>query len=117
LQICNPIAPPPKAGYNSDFNLQRGSLMNPFIHLIIQVISLYNYVLIAWVILGLLSYFNIINPYQPFVRKLSQILDQLVEPVLRPIRKYVPMVGGVDLSPIVLVLGLQFITNSLIYYF
>lgn len=91
--------------------------MNPFLVLIIEVINLFNIVLFAWVILSLLIYFNIVNPYQPFVRKVMQILDRIIEPVLRPIRKYVPTVGGLDLSPLVLVLLLQFITNSLIYYF
>lgn len=91
--------------------------MNPFIILVIQIVTFYSYVLGAWVILSLLVHFNIVNPYQPFVRKLSQILDRLVEPALRPIRKYIPELGGVDLSPLVLILLLQFITNSLIYYF
>ncbi len=90
--------------------------MNPIIVLIIQIISLYNYVLFAWVILSMLVYFNIVNPYQPFVRKVMEVLDRLVEPLLRPIRKYIPHLGGLDLSPMVLILALQFITNTLIYY-
>ncbi len=91
--------------------------MNPFVLLIVELINLYNYVLIAWVVLSLLVYFNIVNPYQPLVRKISYVLDRLVEPALRRIRRVIPSVGGLDLSPLVLVLALQFASNSLVYYF
>jgi YggT family protein len=90
--------------------------MNPFASLLLSIISLYNMVLFAWVIVSMLIYFNILNRYQPLVQKINYILHRLVDPVLNPIRKYIPTIGGIDLSPVVLILGLQFISNAIRYY-
>lgn len=91
--------------------------MHPIIYLLVELIDLYNLVLLVWIILSLLIYFKIINAYQPFVQKLNYVLYRLTEPVLAPIRKYVPPIGGLDLSPLVLIFGLHFIRYTLIYYF
>lgn len=91
--------------------------MNPVIYLLVNVISLYNLALIVWFVLGLLISFKIVNPYQPFVSKVNEVLSRLIEPALKPIRKYIPPVSGVDLSPIVLILLLRFVEYALVYYF
>jgi len=91
--------------------------MYPFIVTLSELINLCNLVLTAWVVLSMLIYFNIVNRYQPFVAKLNQVLSRLVEPLLRPIRKYLPDFGGVDVSPIVLFLLLDFLKRALWYYF
>lgn len=90
--------------------------MNPIVFLFYQVINLYFYVVFAWVIMGLLMHFNIINRFQPLVSRVYQALEQMVEPVLRPIRKYVPPMAGFDIAPVVLFLGLQFIQYCLVYF-
>ncbi len=91
--------------------------INPFIDLIATVITLYNWVLIAWIILSWLVSFNIVNPYQPFVRRVMEVLSRLTEPVLWHIRRYIPPIAGIDLSPIILFLGLGFIKSILYTYF
>ncbi len=91
-------------------------MINPLIELIVTLINLYNYVLIAWLILSWLISFGIVNRYQPAVQKINFALFKLTDPLLRPIRKYMPDLGGIDISPIVLILAMNFIEKTLIYY-
>lgn len=91
--------------------------MHPIVYLIVEIINIFEFVVFAWVILTLLIQFKIVNAYQPFVRTVMYYLDRLIEPVLRPIRNMLPRMGGLDLSPIILILGLHFIRYTLVYYF
>ena len=77
-----------------------------FINLLIQ---LYIYILIASAIMSWLIAFNVINPYNQFVRSLWQAFGALTEPALRPIRRMLPDLGGVDISPMVLILICWFV--------
>jgi len=91
--------------------------INPFIDLFGAVISLYTWVLIIHILLSWLVAFNIINGHQPIVRKIQEVLFRLTEPVLKPIRRYMPNLGGIDISPIVLFLLLRFTMSALYTYF
>jgi YggT family protein len=62
------------------------------------------YIVIAQAILSWLVAFNVINTYNEFVRQLLYALDRLLEPMLRPIRRVLPDLGGLDFSPMVLIL-------------
>jgi YggT family protein len=75
------------------------------------VITLYVYIIIAGAIMSWLIAFNVINPYNQFVRSLWQGLNALTEPVLRPIRRSLPDLGGIDISPLVLILICFFIQS------
>ena len=83
--------------------------------LIDTVISLYIWLLIAQAILSWLIAFNVINSYNQFVSRVIEFLWRITEPALRPIRKFVPLIGGVDVSPIVLILILYFVRDLLRY--
>jgi YggT family protein len=72
---------------------------------------LYVYVLLAAVVLSWLVAFNVVNPRHPFVAMLGEFLYRVTEPVLRPIRNALPNMGGIDISPMVVVLIIMFITN------
>lgn len=91
--------------------------INPFITLITTVLDLYGWVLLAWIIISLLISFDIINRYNPVVSKVSEFLYKATEPVLRRIRRYMPNIGAIDLSPIVVFLLIRFINNVLYTYF
>lgn len=78
------------------------------------LITLYTYVVIAAVIMSWLIGFNVINPYNPFVRSLWQAINAVTEPLLRPIRRILPDMGGIDLSPIVLLLGCYFVQSVIL---
>jgi YggT family protein len=91
-------------------------VINPVTGLLLTVIQLYEYVLITWVVLSVLISFGIINKNQPVVQRINFALFRLTNPLLRPIRKHMPDLGGFDISPIILILALEFIANTLIYY-
>ena len=76
-----------------------------------NVISLYIWVLIINAIISWLVAFNILNTSNRFVYSLLEISYKLTEPPLSFIRKYIPSIGSIDISPIILILGLMFLRN------
>ena len=91
--------------------------MNSLLNLISSIIDLYCFTLVAYVVLIWLITFNIINPWQPFVRSLLSGLSRLHDPILNWIRSVVPSLGGLDLSPLILLLAIQFARNLLFELF
>jgi YggT family protein len=75
------------------------------------LITLYTYVVIAGVIMSWLMGFGVVNPYNPFVRSLYQGIMAVTEPLLRPIRRIMPDLGAIDISPIILLLGCFFVQS------
>jgi YggT family protein len=75
---------------------------------------LYVYVLIAAAIMSWLIAFNVVNPRNPAVAMIGEFLYRITEPVLRPIRAMLPNLGGIDISPLIVVLIIMFITNVII---
>lgn len=75
------------------------------------VITLYVYIVIAGAVMSWLIAFNVVNAYSPFVRALWQALNAMTEPLLRPIRRVLPDLGGIDISPLVLILTCFFIQS------
>jgi YggT family protein len=90
--------------------------MRPFIELIIYVIDLYKWVVIAQVIMSWLVAFGVINTHNRVVAQIGEVLYRLTEPALRPIRRLLPNFGGVDISPIVLLLLLWLIEREIVEY-
>jgi YggT family protein len=91
--------------------------MPPITWLIYTILEVYSWFIIAAVILSLLIYFNIVNRYQPLVQQIGMFLQRVTEPALKRIRKILPPLGGFDLSPIVLLIIVQFLQRIVIYYF
>jgi len=91
--------------------------MHSLLILIDTVLDLYTWVLVIWVVLSWLISFNVVNTHNRFVYVLSDILYRVTEPVLRPLRRVLPNVGGLDISPLVLVLLIFFVRNLLREYF
>ena len=90
--------------------------MNALIWLFDTVVQLFIYVLIASAVLSWLVAFNVVNVRNPIVSQIGEVLYRLTEPVLRPIRNILPNLGGVDISPIILILLLLFISRLLHEY-
>ena len=90
--------------------------MNSLLSLIIQIINLFEIVLIVYIILTWLVNFNMINTSNRFVYTILDGLYRLCEPSLNFVRRYLPSFGGLDLSPIVVFLGLWFIKSLFIEY-
>lgn len=85
--------------------------MVPLIGFLAMVINLYIWVIIAAAILSWLIAFNVVNTHNRVVYMIADALYRLTEPALRPIRKYLPNLGGLDISPIVLILLLIFLRD------
>jgi YggT family protein len=81
----------------------------PIFQIVLMVIQLYIWVIIIQAILSWLVAFNVINTHNRFVATVGEVLYRLTEPALAPIRRRLPAFGGVDLSPLVLILGLIFV--------
>jgi YggT family protein len=79
------------------------------------LITLLIYIIIAGAVMSWLIAFNVINPYNQFVRALWNGYNAITEPMLRPIRRRLPDLGGVDISPMILILGLILIRYIINY--
>lgn len=90
-------------------------MLNPIAWLILQIIDIYVWVVIAAVIVSWLIAFGVINLHNQLARQIVHILEVLTEPLLRRIRRIVPPIGGLDLSPLILILGLYFIRYAIIW--
>ena len=84
--------------------------------LINTVVWLYIWVLIAAAVLSWLVAFDVLNTRNRFVYAVGDILYRATEPALRPIRRVLPKLGGIDVSPVVLILLLMFLSNLLFEY-
>ena len=85
--------------------------MEPILLLLYRVIDIYFYILIINIVLSWLIAFNVVNMQNRLVVSILYATNKLTDPVLNPIRKVLPNLGGIDISPIVLVLGLLFIQD------
>jgi len=90
--------------------------MNPFINLIITIINIYIWIIIAMVVMSWLVGFNVVNMQNDFVRQIRYALYRLTETLLGPIRRVLPDLGGLDISPMVLLLALYFLQQLIVYY-
>jgi YggT family protein len=72
-------------------------------------LQLYIYVIIAAAVLSWLIAFNVVNTRNQFVGMVADFLYRITEPALRPIRNFMPNLGGIDISPIILILIIIFI--------
>ena len=90
--------------------------MYSLLWLIIEIIQLYQFVLIVYIIATWLIAFKIVNTSNRFVYSIMDILYRLSEPSLRLVRRYIPTFGNIDISPIVVFLLLWFLQSLLIEY-
>jgi len=91
-------------------------MVNPFLWLILSLLNIYFYVILITVIMSWLIGFNVINGANPYVRQISYALHRLTEPLLGPIRRFLPDLGGIDISPIILIFALLFLERALIWW-
>lgn len=89
-------------------------VLGPLIQVTLIAIKFYIWVVIAWVIMSWLVSFNVVNRSNRLVYALGDILYRLTEPALRPIRRILPNLGSIDLSPLALILVLIFVQQVLV---
>jgi YggT family protein len=90
--------------------------MLPLIALIHTVIWIYVYLLIGQAVLSWLVAFGIVNRHNRVVAMVGDFLWRITEPLLRPIRRILPDLGGIDVSPVILILLLAFLDSEMQYY-
>lgn len=88
--------------------------MYTILEMVLLVIQLYIWVLIASAVMSWLVAFNIVNTHNRFVYMVADFLYRITEPALRPLRRYLPLLGGIDISPVVLILILVFLQRLII---
>lgn len=87
--------------------------MTALIDTIVLALNLYWWVIILSAVFSWLFAFNVVNPRNQLVASIGNTLYRLTEPALRPIRRFLPDLGGIDISPIILLLILFFVTQFL----
>ncbi len=90
--------------------------MSSLLVLIDTLISIYLWVVIAQVVLSWLVSFRVVNTANRFVYLVGDFLYRATEPALKPIRRVLPNLGGIDVSPVVLIIGLWFVRNLMFEY-
>ena len=91
--------------------------MNPFLWLVDTIITLYIWILIASAVMSWLVVFNVVNPRSPIVHGIGEFLYRVTEPALRPIRSILPNLGGIDVSPVILIIGLLFLKQLIFWLY
>jgi len=87
--------------------------VNPIHYLLDTLLWLFLVAIIISVILSWLVQFGVINRSNPFVNQIGDSLHRLTEPALRPIRNALPDLGGIDISPIILIILIEFARHVL----
>ncbi len=90
--------------------------MNSLAALIDTIVTIYIWLLIASAVLSWLVSFNVVNTRNRFVYMLGDFLYRVTEPALRPLRRFIPNLGGIDISPVVLILILVLARNLVSEY-
>lgn len=90
--------------------------MRALLDVVLIVLNLYVWIIIASAVFSWLIAFNVVNPRNQFVATVINILYQLTEPLLRPIRRVMPNLGAIDISPIILLLAIFLIQRIIVYY-
>ena len=86
-------------------------ILGPILGLIDIILGLYVWVLLISIILSWLIMFNVVNTSNRFIYVASDFSHKVTEPALRPIRRFIPFIGGMDISPIILLLAIWFVRD------
>ena len=80
----------------------------PLLYILSVVLNLYWWAVVIYIVISWLEAFDVINRYSPAVYNINAFLFRIVEPVLTPLRRILPNISGMDLSPLALILGISF---------
>jgi YggT family protein len=90
--------------------------MRAILDVVLLVLNLYTWVIIASAVLSWLLAFNVVNYNNTVVRSIWSTIQALTEPLLAPIRKRLPVMGAIDIAPIILLLTIFFLERVIVYY-
>jgi YggT family protein len=95
---------------------KRCDIMRSILYVILLVLDIYIWLLIAAAILSWLVAFNVVNARNQFVSMVGDFLYRITEPVLQPIRNMLPSLGGIDISPVIVILLIILIKDVIVRY-
>lgn len=90
------------------------SLIGQFLYMAIEI---YIFIIIANVIVSWLIVFNVISMDHPAAKNLVRLLGRLTDPVVKSVQRYIPPIGGIDITPIVIIFGLVLIQKAILHFF
>ena len=90
-------------------------IAGPVLKLIVTVVDLYVWIIVIGVVLSWLTAFKVVNTSNRLVYMIGDFTHCFTEPALRRIRRYIPNLGGMDISPVVLILGLIFLQRLILW--
>jgi YggT family protein len=90
--------------------------MRAILDIVLVVLEVYIWLLIAAAVLSWLIAFNVVNTRNQFVAMVADFLYRITEPLLAPIRRRMPNLGGIDISPVILILIIILIDRIIRYY-
>ena len=91
-------------------------VLDSLVNVLDTVLYLFQLSLVIYIVISLLIQFGIVNPYSSIISLVQNSLSQIHEPILNIVRRYIPNLGTIDISPIIVYLGLWFIKSLLIEY-
>ena len=112
MSACLPAGDPLRFATFSETH----AIMRSILYVILLVLDIYIWLLIAAAILSWLVAFNVVNARNQFVAMVGDFLYRITEPVLRPIRNIMPNLGGIDLSPVIVILLIILIKDIIVRY-
>ncbi|MBT7248102.1 MAG: YggT family protein [Rhodospirillaceae bacterium] len=89
-------------------------ILGPLLQVVLIAIKLYMWVIIVGIVLSWLVVFNVVNTSNKFVYMVGDFCHRATEPVLGPIRRILPNLGGLDISPLIFILGLMFVKGVIV---
>ena len=90
--------------------------MRAILDLVLLILQLYTWVIIISAVLSWMLAFNVLNFNNQFVRSVWTAVNAVTEPLLKPIRRMMPNLGAVDISPVILLLGIFLLERIIVYY-
>ena len=88
-------------------------VINPLIEVLLLVLNLFQWSLVAYILISLLVQFGVVNPYHSIINIVQNSLSQIHEPILNILRRYIPIFGNLDLTPLIVFVVIQFISSIL----
>jgi YggT family protein len=81
--------------------------MNTLGQLLLLALDIYTFIIIAQVVISWLVAFGVLNMGNPQATKLMELLGRATDPVMKPIRRFIPPLGGIDVTPIIVIFGIM----------
>ena len=88
-------------------------VINPLIEVLLFVLYLFQWSLVVYIVISLLVQFGVVNPYHSIINLIQNSLSQIHEPILNVLRKYIPIFGNLDLTPLIVFVVIHFISGIL----